>query len=76
MNPKRKSEPCLICKKPVPDYDPKYCCSGEGCGCMGMPTEPCICSIECFNALMNGIGKSFEQRRKDAGISIWTRGKA
>jgi hypothetical protein len=55
---------------PVKDYDPKMCCSGHECGCMGMPTEPCICSEECWKALMEGIGKDFEQRRIDAGIEL------
>jgi hypothetical protein len=45
---------CIICNKPMPDYDPKYCCSSYDCGCMGMPTEPPVCSNECFDKLMEG----------------------
>ena len=43
---------CVICQKPVPDYVPEYCCSGEGCGCLGLPIEPPLCSKECGNKLM------------------------
>jgi hypothetical protein len=62
---------CLICKKPVPDYIPQMCCDGRECGCMGMPVNPCICSDQCYDAVMNGIGKPFDERRKDAGIEIY-----
>ena len=59
---------CLICGAPVDDYDPKMCCSGQECGCMGQPTEPCVCSSECWDAIMNGIGMPYEERRIKAGI--------
>jgi hypothetical protein len=62
---------CLICEKPVPDYEPVFCCNGLDCGCMGLPTEPCICSDKCYDALMKGIGKEYNQRRIDAGIERW-----
>ena len=62
---------CLICNKPVPDYEPKFCCNGSDCGCMGQPTEPCVCSDICSNALFDGIGKSYIQRRIDAGIELF-----
>lgn len=45
---------CLVCGKLVKDYDPKMCCSGFECGCMGMPTEPCACSEECYDKIMSG----------------------
>jgi len=63
--------PCLICQKIVKDYDPMMCCDGFECGCMGQPTEPCICSEKCGKALMTGIGTSFEERRIKAGIPIF-----
>jgi len=63
---------CLICDKPVPRYKPEFCCSGNGCGCMGQPTEPCVCSDQCYDALMAGIGKTLEQRRIDAGIDKYS----
>jgi hypothetical protein len=62
---------CLICDKPVPDYKPMLCCSGFDCNCMGQPMEPCLCSSECAIACYDGIGKSYEQRRIDAGIAKW-----
>ena len=65
------ASPCLICGRPVADYDPMYCCSGADCACRGMPTNPCLCSKECGDALFGGIGKSYEQRRIDAGIERW-----
>jgi len=59
---------CLICEKIVKDYDPKMCCSGQECGCMGMPTNPCVCSNECFDACMKYDGNTFEEIRIQAGI--------
>lgn len=62
-------ENCLICGKPVEDYEPEMCCSGFECGCMGVPTNPCLCSKECSKALrLNG---TYEQRRIAAGIEKW-----
>lgn len=43
---------CEVCNKPVPEYVPKYCCNGFGCGCFGLPVEPCICSEECWNKVV------------------------
>ena len=44
----------------MPDYEPKMCCSGRDCGCLGQPTEPQICSTKCYdkmkdNQKMNAI---------------------
>lgn len=39
---------CLGCGKEF-DFDPRMCCSGRECGCMGMPTEPQVCSAECMD---------------------------
>lgn len=52
---------CMICDKELKDYDPKMCCSGYMCGCRGMPTEPPICSTECWDALMNRREKLIEE---------------
>ena len=65
----RSGDWCLICGKFVPDYVPKMCCSGIDCGCKGQPIDPCVCSQECSDALFKGIGKTFEERRIDAGIT-------
>lgn len=43
---------CMMCGADLPNYDPKMCCSGFECGCMGKPTEPPICSQKCWDALM------------------------
>ena len=59
---------CLICGIEVPDYEPKYCCDGRECGCMGQPVDPCICSNRCWDALIKYIGHPYEERRKLAGI--------
>lgn len=61
-------ELCLICERPVEDYEPEMCCNGMECGCMGVPTEPCLCSMACADALYHGIGTSYEERRIAAGI--------
>lgn len=37
------------------------CCSGYECGCMGMPTEPPICSEECYNTFMS---KEYQDKKK------------
>lgn len=66
-----KQDLCIICNKPVEDYEPKMCCDGYMCGCMGLAIEPCICSERCWDAAFNYIGKSFKERRKLTGIKIW-----
>lgn len=57
---------CIICNKPVPDYEPKYCCDGRECGCLGKPTEPCLCSKECDEALFHCPKEciTMDERRK------------
>lgn len=61
---------CLICRKPVPDYVPQMCCDGVMCGCMGQPTNPCVCSDACADAVFD-INGSFEDRRVRHGIQLW-----
>jgi len=48
----KSSWKCIICGLELSDYEPQYCCDGIMCGCMGMPTEPPVCSQECFDKLM------------------------
>lgn len=36
---------CDICGTTI---DIQMCCSGDQCGCMGMPTEPPVCGQECW----------------------------
>jgi hypothetical protein len=33
--------------------EPKMCCSGYMCGCMGQPIDPIICSEECYDKVIN-----------------------
>ena len=63
-----KTEFCLICGKPIPDYEPKFCCSGFECTCGGRPIEPCVCSARCDAAVFEFIGLPFDERRQKAGI--------
>lgn len=62
---------CVICQKPVPDYEPVYCCHQRDCACGGHPVEPCTCSRECEAAVYDHIGYEFDERRKRAGIELW-----
>lgn len=62
---------CLICDALVPNYIPEMCCSGEQCGCRGQPTNPCVCSDACEEALFKYIGLSMDERRIKAGIVKW-----
>lgn len=43
---------CMVCGTDYMGEEPKRCCSGRECGCMGMPIEPLVCSEECYNKLM------------------------
>lgn len=40
---------CVVCGKEFEGEEPKLCCSGYMCGCMGLPIYPIICSEECYN---------------------------
>lgn len=62
---------CLICGKPVTDYEPEMCCGGKECICRGQPMNPCVCSDKCSDALFDGIGKTYDERRIAAGIQLW-----
>lgn len=42
---------CMCCNKTYLGEEPKICCSGKDCGCMGMPTEPIVCSAHCYYKL-------------------------
>ena len=43
---------CEVCGKEFLGDPPIMCCSGRDCGCMGLPTEPVVCSDECDDKLM------------------------
>ncbi len=42
---------CMGCGEWFKGEAPKMCCSGRDCGCMGMPTEPVICSPGCYGLM-------------------------
>lgn len=44
---------CMVCEKEFWGKEPTMCCSGRECGCMGMPTEPVVCSEECYDKRFN-----------------------
>jgi len=44
---------CMNCNKDFLGEEPKMCCSGRECGCMGMPTEPVVCSKKCYDVITN-----------------------
>lgn len=48
---KKVSLNCMVCNKEFQGEEPKMCCSGKDCGCMGMPIEPIVCSDECYHNL-------------------------
>lgn len=43
---------CICCGTIIIDYVPEICCSGFDCGCLGLPINPPVCSIECEQILM------------------------
>jgi hypothetical protein len=42
---------CMVCNTEFEGPEPVMCCSGRDCGCMGLPVDPIICSIKCYNNL-------------------------
>lgn len=44
---------CMVCGNQFKGEEPKMCCSGLECGCMGMPIDPVVCSDECYNRIIN-----------------------
>lgn len=49
---------CEMCDKPL-GRKVSTCCDGSMCGCMGHPTEPPVCSDECYDAYMVELKVSF-----------------
>lgn len=49
---------CMICGSEFESEEPKYCCNGRDCGCMGMQLDPDICSNECYEKFrLEGLPK-------------------
>lgn len=44
---------CIICGESFRGEEPKMCCSGRECGCMGLPIDPVVCSKECYEKGLN-----------------------
>lgn len=47
---------CIVCGIEI---DVEICCSGKDCGCMGMPTEPPVCSDMCYEELADNYEKYY-----------------
>ena len=41
---------CDVCGTEI---EVNMCCSGHECGCMGLPTEPPVCSEKCYDTFMS-----------------------
>lgn len=39
---------CIVCGQPFRGEEPKMCCDGRECGCMGLPIDPVVCSEWCY----------------------------
>ena len=53
---------CQVCGKEYMGEEPKGCCSGRDCACMGQPIEPMVCSSECWDRLMSRNRPQGEKR--------------
>ena len=68
MSSKKDDWICMVCKGPL-GYEPNFCCDGHMCGCRGLPTEPPICSKECYETWENGTPEEKQQYLSNAGIT-------
>lgn len=59
---------CMVCKGPL-GYTPQMCCDGRECGCRGLPTEPPICSEECYKKWENATPEQAKEYGKNIGIT-------
>lgn len=50
---KGAAQKCMYCEAEFIGDEPKYCCSGKDCGCMGQPIDPVVCSKGCYEMLMS-----------------------
>lgn len=59
-------EKCIVCGADVTDYEPEYCCTyismDMPCGCMGLPIEPPLCSVECEEKVFGKAVKEEEAK--------------
>jgi hypothetical protein len=54
---------CMVCGTKFMGPEPRMCCSGRDCGCMGLPIDPIICSEECYE-------KGIPPQKGDSGVII------
>lgn len=54
---------CMVCGSKFMGPEPKMCCNGRDCGCMGLPTEPIVCSKECYE-------KGIPPQKGDSEVAI------
>lgn len=54
---------CMSCGEEFEGEEPKMCCSGYMCGCMGMPIDPIVCSIDCYYHLPMFSNLTDEERK-------------
>lgn len=55
---------CQVCGEIFFDEEPKMCCSGRDCGCMGLPIDPIVCSQKCFE----NIGQTHDFKNGSASL--------
>jgi hypothetical protein len=60
---------CMVCNKEFEGEEPKMCCSGRDCGCMGMPIDPIVCSEECYDNLPFNKSKTISTMSNN--INFW-----
>lgn len=67
---------CMVCGEQFIGYEPKMCCSGDNCGCMGLPIDPVVCSDVCYGKGMNGglkkekLETPIVEREKSQWVSV------
>jgi hypothetical protein len=43
---------CEYCGTTWTGPAPKMCCNGNDCSCRGVPIEPVVCSMGCYDAIL------------------------
>ncbi len=49
---------CEICGTEI---EVQICCNAFDCGCLGLPTEPPVCSSECYDKYMDKPDQSNDE---------------
>jgi hypothetical protein len=61
---------CQVCGTKYRGPEPKVCCSGQDCGCLGQPIDPIVCSEKCYSKLLNR-GQSGKAKGDDVYPDWW-----